>query len=340
MPTEYAPSSNDRATITVPNDGELASAASLVGLKQLGNITKWIKDQLALVAFKAAANVFTKGQTINAEQAWADAHLLTTTQMPGDDPTDIGAPGTNKWKLALGPFPTDPTCWVGFWVGQSTKRFTISYNARWHIPTQKWRQLDTARDSYAFVCRDAVFLLSKVAAGSAAWSDWPAGGDVAANRFTYDPPQVITKGIDPTAGSGDGGMTASGRSVLMSPNNYRAYPLRFPHGSKLGQVKIKVQATGNDAEVTVRLTRRYNVNFGDSSVPAFNNAVGTLGPVLLLKDVVTTLELGLSFGNMTVDKNEGYGIHLQTSQSPPAPAGWLDILAIEVAYQDFGPRNE
>lgn len=92
MPTEYPPSATDRATITVPNDGELASGGSLVGLRQLADLTAYLKAQivaatnnvLAQAALKAAANAFTQPNTFtditasgNVKALWLNAQDIT-----------------------------------------------------------------------------------------------------------------------------------------------------------------------------------------------------------------------------------------------------------------------
>ena len=213
-------------------------------------------------------NTFTQPQVINASATEPDTPLLTTTQLPSGYPPNTA----NLWRLELA-FPTDPTSWVGLFVGQATKRFALTYNARWHLDTQRWRQLDTARNSYAIVLRDDRYVLSKVAAGSAPWADWPEaaiGGDL------YVGGAVFT-GVDFRISSATGEYNftsersrldwtiplacSSGETFLQSDGSYTvgpagaAWPLKVPAGTRLSDIYVIVDHASGASSIAALVRR-------------------------------------------------------------------------------------
>lgn len=218
------------------------------------------------------ANTFTQPQTINASATEPDTPLLTTTQLPSGYPANTA----NLWKVELA-FPTDASCWVGFFVGQTTKRFALAYNARWHLDTQRWRQLDATRNSYALVLRDDRYVLSKVAAGTAPWADWPeaaVGGDLyvggavftgvdfrissATGEYNFTTPRAHSDWTIPLSDS-------SGETFLQSDGSYKvgpdgaSWPLKVPDGTVLTNIYVIVEhATG--ASGIAALVRRNRGN--------------------------------------------------------------------------------
>lgn len=199
------------ATVHVPeNTDSRDDAAGDVerAVQPLANRTRNLKNRIDPIdtdaARKNAQNTFTKSQIVNTESNWADDPLITTTAKPGDDPTDLSAipaaAGSNRWKLVL-KCPTQGTAWAGIFVGQSPDGAALVNNARWHVPTQKWRQIDTAYASTAIVGRSGQWVAAYKPAGAAPWTDWPtdnggdfiAGGNIAAHgSFLYQPAHVST----------------------------------------------------------------------------------------------------------------------------------------------------
>jgi hypothetical protein len=110
-------------------------------------------------ARKSQQNTFTKTQIINSDAAHADDPLISTIGHPGDDPTDLSAidtpedphpPGSNHWKIVIG-CPTKDSASAGIFVGQPPYGAALANNARWHVGTQKWRQIDGTFPSTALV---------------------------------------------------------------------------------------------------------------------------------------------------------------------------------------------
>lgn len=217
-------------------------------------------------------NTFTATQVINASATEPDTALLTTTQLPSGYPANTD----NLWKLEL-MFPTDPTCAIGLFAGQATKRFALTYNARWHLDTQRWRQLDTTRNSYAIVCRDDRYVLSKVAAGAAPWADWPeaaVGGDLyvggavftgvdfrissATGEYNFTTPRARNDWTVPLSDS-------SGETFLQDDGSYTvgpagaSWPLKVPVGTTLSNMYLIVEQ-GSAAGSEAKLVRRNRGN--------------------------------------------------------------------------------
>jgi hypothetical protein len=159
--------------------------------QRLANRTRNLKnlvDPLATdAARKSQQNTFTKTQIINSEGAHADDPLISTIAVPGDDPTDLSlivppvAPGSNRWKLVLAaPTKSGSPARGDIYIGQPPDGSAFVNNARWHVGTQKWRQLDPTLPSTGFIGKSGQYLLSYVTAGAAHWADWPtnSGGDL------------------------------------------------------------------------------------------------------------------------------------------------------------------
>lgn len=255
-------------------------------------------DALAAdAALKSQQNTFAKSQIINTESNWADDPILTTTAKPGDDPTDLSgvpaAAGSNRWKLIL-KAPTQDDAWAGIFVGQSPDGAAMVNNARWHIPTQRWRQLDADYPSTALVGRSGQWTASYVPAGASPWADWPndtggdfiAGGNIAAKgQFVYQGTHVRNDFTIPLS-------CCSGEAFLQSDGSYKvgsggaSWPLKVPDGTILENIYCVVdQAT--TAQCLVELVRRDKgslvlpTTFPTRTVVASTNGVASAGLQLI-----------------------------------------------------------
>lgn len=273
-PTKFPDWATDGSNVVEPPDGK--KAAGWVPAEQppsgwfnwwqrnVGEWTRWFDDRVndllgrvsaiepvsADAARKSQQNTFTKSQIINTESNWADDPLLTTTGKPADDPTDISpAPaGSNRWKLILRA-PTQGTAWAGIFVGQSPYGAALVNNARWHIATQRWRQLDANYPSTAMVGRSGQWVASFVPDHAAPWADWPndaggdfiAGGNISARgQFLYQGTHVRSDFTIPLSRS-------SGETFLQADGSYKvgpdggSWPLNLPDGTVLSDIYIQVE---------------------------------------------------------------------------------------------------
>lgn len=97
MSEDYTPFPVDHPKVTVPEDGDLASGASLIGLKQLADLTAYLKAQLtaavnsvlAQAALKAAANAFTQPNTFTDITASGTVRALWLTAQDITSDRDI-----------------------------------------------------------------------------------------------------------------------------------------------------------------------------------------------------------------------------------------------------------
>jgi hypothetical protein len=241
-------------------------------------------------ARKSQQNTFVKSQIINTESNWADDPLLTTTAKPGDDPTDLSgvpaAPGSNRWKLVLA-CPTQGGAWAGIFVGQSPYGAALVNNARWHIPTQKWRQLDDGYASTGIIGRSGQWVASYKPAGASPWTDWPtdnggdfiAGGNLACNgNFLYHPGHARGDFTIPLS-------CATGETLLQSDGSYKlgssgkaAWPLKLPDLTVLTDIYLIVEH-GSAAGSLATLVRRDKGSLVlPTAMPAHEELFTTSGP--------------------------------------------------------------
>lgn len=306
MSSEYTPTSTDRPTVTVPVDGELANGTSLIGLKQLANITQYIKDQLASglasvlaqAALKAAQNTFTKSQIINSESNWADDPLISTIAKPGDDPTDLSgvpaAPGSNRWKLVL-KCPTQGGAWAGIYVGQHPDGAALVNNARWHVPTQRWRQLDDGYPSTAMSGGNGQFRSSYMPAGASPWADWPtdsggdfiAGGNIAAKgQFLYQGMHTRNDFTIPLSCS-------SGETYLQSDGSYKvsnagaSWPLKLPDATVLTNINVIVDQASAFGSLATLVRRDKGNLILPTAVPTQTIVASQTGPMATGVQLIT-----------------------------------------------------
>lgn len=381
-PTKYPDWATDGTNVVEPPSGKKA-AGWVPGEEPpsgwfnwwqgvVGQWTRWLDSQVidalsriaavepvaADAALRSVANTFAKRQTINSENGWADSPLLATDQRPGDDPTDLSsigaAAGSNKWKQILY-FPTDAgsACYVGFFVGQGTKRLALTYNARWHIPSQKWRLLDTARPAYAIVCRDARFIVSTRAAGAGPWDDWPetsgGGGDLVVNgiaqvgshvyiadgvgEYNYSTLRARVMSIPLAMAYGNAIQrdVSTGWISFTDPANAElVLPIRLPAGAVLDKVEFIVEEKTTFQFQSAAF--EYTPNFAASPpsvarTGGFGNATPSPGAGVKIASA--------SFGNRTIDSTHRY----EASLVPGASASGDNVRAARVTFTDPGPRT-
>jgi len=310
--------------------------------QRLANRTRHLKNKVDPLdtdaARKSQQNTFTKSQIINTELAWSDDPLVTTTAKPGDDPTDISpAPaGSNRWKLVLA-CPTQGAAWAGIFVGQSPYGAVLANNARWHVGTQKWRQLDNAYPSTAMVGRSGQYAVSYVPAGTTtAWADWPlagggdfiAGGNVgAALDFLYVPSKPRADWTVPLA-------SASGETFLQADGSYKvgpdgaAWPLKIPGGVTIGFVRAVVDQAST-AQSFLSLVRR---NKGDIVFGVFPTA----DPVASANGAATVGLQGIQLATdgHVIDGNQEYSVMWKRGHADDK-IGRICVFS----WADPGPRN-
>lgn len=160
-------------------------------VQALANRTRWSKNIIDHVARVDVVNTFAREQIINTAVADGnvDTPILTTQGKPGDAINGVTPMPNNRWKLILSA-PTKGDAWSGIFVGQSPTPgvavppdgAAMTNNARWHVGSQKWRQLDPAYPSTAMIGGSGKFVFSFIPAGVSEWTEWPtnAGGDVVA----------------------------------------------------------------------------------------------------------------------------------------------------------------
>lgn len=289
-------------------------------------------------ARKSEQNTFVKSQIFNTELNWADDPLLSTTAKPGDDPTDLSSiplpPGSNRWKLVF-KVPTQGIAWASIWVGQSPWGAALVNNARWHIGTQRWRQLDPAYVSTALVGRSGQWITSYVPAGAAAWADWPsdnggdfiAGGNVAAHfEFVYHGPHThLNQPLRMASGAGALVLNADGTYSCTS--GWAEWALRIPAGVTLSNIEVWVnQSTASSLQVA--LVRR-GLGTG-SAMPTYTDVPGC-----------TENSPGSGFRFITIfsDGHVVDGDYEYSIVFRPAVAGDKIGRIAVIDWDDPGPRN-
>lgn len=305
-------------------------------------------------ARKSDQNTFVKSQIVNTEADYADDPLLSTTAKPGDDPTDLSAlvppvaAGSNRWKLVF-KVPTQAGAWASLWVGQSPYGAALVNNARWHVPTQKWRQIDPAYVSTAMVGRSGQYVISHVPAGAAAWVDWPidtggdfiAGGNVQANgaggsgmviaknAFQYSPTQPHWISLFP-----ENGYNNSLTLMTLAPGAAAWYRVRLPKGAVIGQVNVKVQENAG-VNYAIELGHTVTKPFSDATIPG---ALTTIDDSEVVSGGGTGVQnWNLNYPALTVDNEFAtYWLHVLCVAGSPAN---LDVWGAQIGFEDPGPRN-
>jgi hypothetical protein len=253
----------------------------------LANRTRNLKNAIdplaADAARKSAQNTFTKTQIINSEGAHADDPLISTTAKPGDDPTDLSAivpavpAGSNRWKLIMAA-PTQGSAYAGIFVGQSPYGAALVNNARWHVGTQRWRQIDPAFVSTAMVGRSGQWIVSHVPAGAGPWIDWPldsggdfiAGGNLGAHSdFAYVPPHAASDWTIPLSCS-------SGETIMQADGSYKvgsngaAWALKVPDLTVLTNMYVLVNQASTGQCYAALVRRNKGTLLVGSAFPALD----------------------------------------------------------------------
>jgi hypothetical protein len=298
----------------------------------------------AQAALKNAHNTFLKSQVINTESNWADDPLLTTTAKPGDDPTDLSAvpaaPGSNRWKVGLA-MPTQGLAWAGIFVGQSPYGAALVNNARWHVPTQKWRQIDPAYVSTAMVGRSGQWIVSHVPAGASPWTDWPldaggdfiAGGNIGAHSdFAYVPAHTSTDWTIPlSCSSGETFMQTDGSYKVGS--NGASWPLKVPDLTVLSDIYVLTYQASAALSYAALVRRNKGVVVGGGPPLAFP----TQEPVAEKNSVS-----GIGFQTLTLNCNGHIAETASWEYSVIYKRAHADDLVGRIAMNQFvnvGPRN-
>ena len=386
-PTEYPDWATDETNNVEPPDGKKAEGwipaeeppSSWFNWWQwiVGLWVRWLDSQVialftrvdtadantvalaAAAALKASQNTFTKAQIINTEGSVADEALVTTTAKPGDDP-EPGTPpftaGTNRWKLILDA-PTQGGARAGIFVGQSPWGAALVNNARWHVPTQKWRQLDDGYASTAMVGRSGQYITSYVPAGSPPWSDWPtdgggdfiSGGNLAANggggagkvlaksAFEYVAVLQRTTFIPIFSGNGDATVDFAGSRwhLVFVAGGTQVWAIKLPQGASMTGLDVLASKAGSGT-MTAQVFRHDNHDFEEAGAgfytePNVGSATTTAtGEVKLFVSMATQ-----NFDNAADDGSSGSEWFLRLTAGDPNDA----VYAIRVTWGDPGPRN-
>lgn len=320
----------------------------------VGQWTRWLESQIAAlftradeldahVALTDRTNTFTFPQIINADADNPDTPLLSTTQLPGDyTPTP-----TNRWKLELA-FPSSATVWAGFYVGQGADRFAIAHNARWHLPTQRWRQLDAAIGSFALVCRDDKFIMSRVAAGTAPWSNWPqtdsadfyagdiyAGDTASAAVYAYPTPTPTRTTIIPLSYA-IGGKRIAGDLYFVADPPEIIIPIKLPAGAILAMAEVMVYKAAAGGTLSATLYRKTYTWNGASSGHTWT-AIGSdsVANAPINWSVLAPVTVNAPGGDdeRLISEAMNYDLHVIGGTTADFVAG------VRVTWSDPGPRN-
>lgn len=303
-----------------------------------GNISAIDTDLTTLegdAALKSLVNTFTQGQVINVEDASPDWPLITTTQKV----TDWATNPANRWKLVL-EVPTQGNAKAGIYVGQSPYGAALVNNARWHLPTQRWRQYDDGYVSTAMVGRSGQFVVSHVPAGAAPWLDWPidTGGDVLAGGNIQSHGDLIAIGNFNHSGShahnnlpiklasGSGALVLNTDGTYSVTSGWGAWPVRIPPGVTLSNIECWLFQSSASL-LQVALVRR-GLGSG-SSMPTYTDVTAEN----------TTGGAGFKFvtifcGGHMLDPDYEYSVVFR-----PAVAGDKIGRIAVISWEDPGPRN-
>lgn len=328
--------------ITVPEgtDSRDDAAGDVERIAQaLANRTHHMKWRLDFVdvnaALKNAVNSFTEPQLINVPTD-ADVPLLSTTSMPGDYATNAA----NRWKLVLA-FPTSSTSYAAMFVGQPPDGFAIVHNARWHLATQRWRQLDAAKPSTGLVTRSGQVTASVVPAGAAPWADWPTSGSPGGGDLVAGANMLATGEYYYTAPHARGNWTiplanASGQTYWQPDGSYKvgpdgaAWPLKVPslpapNETLLGDIHLLVEhaAAGTTLGMLVRRSKGTASVFPTYEEININSAPSGIG----LHDI------RLFSNGHKVDPAYEYSVVWKGSANDKIGRIWMDT------FNDIGPRN-
>lgn len=218
----------------------------------LSNRTRFIKNIVDHIARVDVVNTFVREQIINAIVGSVDTPILTTQGKPGDAVDGGTAYPDNPWKLIFAA-PTKGSAWSAIYVGQAPYGLLIANNARWHVPTQRWRQLDATYPSTALISTPDGFVVSRIPAGVADWQPWPnagagtgdlfAGASVVAGLdFGYVLPRVRVSPIHMSDVSGSYFLDGDGSIGLRTfdAGDHIRFPIRVPVGGKLPAVQALV----------------------------------------------------------------------------------------------------
>lgn len=326
-----------------------------LAVQALANRTRNLKNALDPIAADAARksqqNTFTKTQIINSDFAHADDPLISTSGHPGDDPTDLSlivppvAPGSNRWKLVIA-CPTIGSAWAGIFVGQPPDGAAMINNARWHVGTQKWRQIDTSLPSTGFIGKQGQYVLSYVPpqGGSPVhWADWPTnsggdlivGGNVACQfDFLYQGFRQRANWTIPLAGGAGPLLWQSDGSfkVNLAVGDAASWPLKVPslpgsgNESKLTIVHLMVEQATTVAS-SAMLVRRTNSTVG---MPTMETVA--INPSTILAGV-QPIHLAAALDH-PVDPAREYSIVWKPGNADDKIGRiWMDI------FYDRGPAN-
>lgn len=310
---------------------------------------------VADAARKSQQNTFAKTQIIDSENHVADDPLISTADKPGDDPTDLSGlpgppdPGSNKWKLVL-QVPTQGGAKAGIFVGQFPYGAALVNNARWHVPTQRWRQLDDGYPSTAIVGLLGQYYTSYVPELTPPWEEWPndgggdfisggnllaggggASGNVMAKRaFEYAPAQTHWVMLWP-----EGGYDTFNDRMRLSAGESAIYRVRAPFFADIGIVNVKVEEYTN-CIYDIDLYQTHTKPFSDTTTPGTtttshdNVHVNPGGTAVVVNHVLT-------YSDLSVD-NEFNTYWVRVVCDPLSPAD-VDVYSVQIGFVDPGPRN-
>lgn len=301
---------------------------------------KLVLDPLnADAALRSVINRFTAAQIINVLTE-ADVPLLSTESTPDD----YAPNAANRWKLELAfGQKSGSASYAALFVGQPPDGLALISNARWHLQTQKWRQLDATKPSAALVLRGGQCIASTAPAGTAPWSDWPTtgapgGGDVVAGgEFSFVPGRTRTSLVNLGLASIPGGPNGGPPVTGWFRNNTTGY---WECGNSSAQIIVPIQLPRG--AVLTKIEVRHGVLEGQSPDIKFLQrapkwGVGENTPDIDSQPFGASDAIWPNLGNATWTGTAT--INNQTTEYEVRMFNAFNLAAVRLTWTDSGPRN-
>lgn len=333
------------------DDGEAPPAGEhnwIFGLA--GDWIQYLDEQITRLlpaALLNVSNVFTAGPIeVNVADALIAALVTRTT---ADDDANAG----NKWKSELAFHIGNTGAYVLAYAGTKAGpgQFIIALNAVWDTATQTWSQDDASSESLAliFLTGSGLFV-SRKAAGSAAWSSWPAGagdltvggnltvygslgltavGPVLASNVAYTSRIARVDVLAPSDAQVANGSVAyvAGRLVTVGADTVLTWQIRVPPGGTLGVCTVLFDQAGA-AYAVVQALRSYGADFATPTAP-------TVGVV---DSQISSTSTGVKsrsvdFGGLLSAQGESYEVSWHSQEAGDK------IFGLEVHWAEAAPRT-
>ncbi len=344
------------ADIEVPEgtDDMNTHAEDLEGFVQkLANRTAYLREIADNAARKDEENVFTAGaQFIDPPEA--DYPMIASHRSA--DTVDSGNQWMKVHEFKLGEAAAH---YWRLYVGVGSDKWAITENAKWHIPTQKWRQDDDGQDSIGLVATGSGLQFGRVLAGESPWDSWPtpagttlglydliaagavlcdAGFLVSTGEFSYSTARQRTTPLEHDHAIGAYQVNSDG-SIQPTSGSAIEIPVRLPAGTVLDRIDVMVEQAGTGLSLCDFQQRGPGIQWNTYPVAAVPpDAPGTGATIIASANAAasaTVQTVPIIFGAPhTILATRVYRIRFTRAQAGDK------IHAIQaVNWEDPGPRN-